>query len=268
MSEPDETDRSDVDPQVTALLREEPVAVDPARRDAAIAAALELGATLWPAPPVDELGARRQVAAVPAPRRRAPHGSRRVALVAAAVVVIAGLGIAGVVANRGDGDFLAVSGSADESADSSATSSGSPAGNAEAGNAGAADSGAGESAPAESDTSGSTAQQDRAPSPDGYATTTAPASSAATADVGTFESVDALLDAMGGTVARNAAPEASDDSALAAGGSACAALVSPELVVIGRATVGSTPVWLAATGPEAAVLVVVDATTCAELGRR
>ena len=36
MSEPDDADQSETHPEITAMLRDEPVAVDPARREAAI----------------------------------------------------------------------------------------------------------------------------------------------------------------------------------------------------------------------------------------
>ncbi len=256
MSEPDDADQSETHPEITALLRDEPVAVDPARREAAIDAALELGAVLWPAEePADELAARRHVAPVPAPRRASSGGPRRVALVAAAVAVIAGLGIAGMAAIQGDGDFLAVSGSGDDSADSAGS--------------------AAESAPADADGSGSaggaesSAQaEDRPQVPEELLTTTAPASLGASADLGSFESVESLLDALVATGYRSAAPGASEDQAAIARLQGCAELSASGLTAIGRATVASQPVLVAATGPDASVLVVVDATTCAELGRR
>ncbi len=258
MSEPDDADQSETHPEITAMLRDEPVAVDPARREAAIDAALELGAVLWPAEeptgePADELAARRHVAPVPAPRRASSGGPRRVALVAAAVAVIAGLGIAGVAAIQGDGDFLAVAGN--DSADSGGS--------------------AAESAPADADGSGSaggdesSAQaEDRAQVPEDLLTTTAPASLGASADLGSFESVETLLDALVATGYRSAAPDATKDDAAIARWQGCAELSASGLTSIGRATVASQPVLVAVTDPDASVLVVVDATTCAELGRR
>ena len=256
MSEPDDADQRETHPEITAMLRDEPVAVDPARREAAIDAALELGAVLWPAEePVDELAARRQVAPVPAPRRASSGGPRRVALVAAAVAVIAGLGIAGMAAIQGAGDFIAVSGSGNDSADSAGS--------------------AAESAPADTDGSGSaggaesSAQaEDRAQVPDELLTTTAPPSLGATADLGSFESVETLLDAVVATGYRSAAPEASKDDAAIASWLGCSELAASGLTTIGRATVASQPVLVAVTGPDASVLVVVDATTCAVVGRR
>ena len=263
MSEPDDADQSETHPEIAAMLREEPVAVDPARREAAIDAALELGAVLWPAEepvaedPVDELAARRHVAPVPAPRRASSGGPRRVALVAAAVAVIAGLGIAGVAAIQGEGDFLAVSSSGNDSADSGGS--------------------AAESAPADMDASGSAAAgeaessaqaEDRAEVPDELLTTTAPPSLGAAADLGSFESVEALLDALVATGYRSAAPGTSKDDAAASLWQGCAELDASGLTVTGRAAVASQPVLVAVAGPDASILVVVDATTCVELGRR
>ena len=169
--------------------------------------------------------------------------------------MIAGLGIAGVVATQGDGDSLAVSGSGDDSADSGGS--------------------AAESAPADADSSGSaggdesSAQAEaQAPVPDELLTTTAPASLGASADLGSFESVETLLDALVATGYRSAAPEASKDDAAIASWQGCAELDASGLTVTGRATVASRPVLLAVAGPDSSTLVVLDAATCAELGRR
>ncbi len=228
------------------------------RREAAIDAALELGATLWPAEePVDELAARRHVAPVPTPRHASSGGPRRVALVAAAVAVIAGIGIAGVVAIQGDGDFMAVSVSGDESADSGGSAAESAP--ADADGSGSADAGGADS---------SAQAEDRGQLPDELLTTTAPPSVGASADLGSFESVEALLDSLVTTGYRSAAPGTSKDDAAASLWQGCTELGASGLTVTGRATIASEPVLIAVAGSDPSTLVVLDATTCAELGRR
>ncbi len=268
MSEHDDADLTELHPEITAQLRDEPVAVDPIRREAAVDAALELSSTLFPVDTsADELAARRQVAPVPTPRRAPLGGPGRVALVAAAVLLIAGLGVAGIVASGGQDDAALSSGSAEDSA---STLSGSevPPGTASSGDEGPHDSEASDSA-AGSEESGST-RSDRDRAADQAVTTTAPQAAASTAfDAGTFASVEELLDRLVATSGFRSEALQGAGAPVAGVWSACAdELGAAGLTVTGRATVGSRPVWLAVTAPDASVVVVLDAATCAELARR
>ena len=276
MSEHDGDEHTEPHPEVTAELRDEPVPVDPIRREAAIDAALELSSTLFPVDTsTDELAARRSVAPVPAPRRAGRGVPRRTGLVAAAVLLVAGLGIAGVVASGGQDDMALTSGSAEDSAstDSSETvppeqSSADPDDPSSAAESddpsSAAESGEGFAS------GGTDAARGQEGASDQAVTTTAPHGEASTTvDAGTFASIDELLDRLVDTSTDRTSAAPAAGAALADGWSDCAdELGRAGLTVTGRATVGSLPVWLAVAGPDGSVVVVLDASTCAELGRR
>ncbi|MDQ2677834.1 MAG: hypothetical protein M3Y51_03745 [Actinomycetota bacterium] len=269
MSEHDDADLTELHPEITAQLRDEPVAVDPIRREAAVDAALELSSTLFPADTsTDELAARRQVAPVPTPRRASLGGPRRVALVAAAVLLVAGLGVAGIVASGGQDDSALSSGSAEDSA-STLSGSEMPPGPTSSGAEDPTSSGGSNSAggaTGESDTT----RSDQETASDQAVTTTAPQAAASTAfDAGTFASVEELLEALVDTSGYRSDALQGVGAPDAGPWNACAdELGAAGLTVTGRATVGSRPVWLAVTAPDASVVVVLDAATCAELARR
>jgi hypothetical protein len=267
MSEPMEPDDTELEPELSALLRDEPVAIDPARREAAISAALELGSTILPAVPTassasvdgatggDELAARRRSTS-PGRVSSRPADRRRGLLVAAAVVVVGGLGAAGILANLGsNGTF--VNTSADEA------SSGAMA----------------DSAPPEATTGGGDGGGDgdvdalqRNAAEDAVTTTAPPmsqgsqAEAAATADLGTFDTVEELLGQYGLITGPTAA--APGDAAFDGGGACSATIAASGITVTGRAVVGTTPVVVGSIAPDGTTIVVLDAVTCVELGRR
>lgn len=266
MSEPTEPDDTELEPELSALLRDEPVAIDPARREAAISAALELGSTILPAVPTgssapvdgatggDELAARRRSTS-PGRVSSRPADRRRGLLVAAAVVVVGGLGAAGILANLGsNGTF--VNTSADEASSGAMADSAPPEATTGGGDVGG---------DGESDGLQRNAAED--------VTTTAPpmsqgsqAEAAGPADLGTFDSVEQLLGQDG--VITGPTSAAPDDAAFDRGGACSTTIASSGITVTGRAVVGTTPVLVGSIAPDGTTIVVLDAVTCVELGRR
>lgn len=277
MSESDEHDATEEFPEITALLRDEPVDIDPARRDSAISAALALGVELYSVPDgstsdttddttgdtTDELARRRAAsptpAPVPTPTRRS-LGGRRGVLVAAAIVLVAGIGITGIAFNLFSGNDLV------EVADLGGASS-------SADGAGGASAEVPASASSEidqelADQDGSAA--DRAPAAGSAesAPTTTIAAFSSSAELGEFDTVERLVAAARSTARSSSGDTAVADATPPADGSSCPQRQALDgLVEVARATVRAVPVLVATDAAGGGTVVVLDLATCTVLAQ-